>query len=161
MKKIIFLFTIAVLSSSCVEPPLQFTEAALNEKVVTIKGSKTTLGEVIRKSKGKKIFIDVWASWCADCIEGMPQVKEIQKKYSNTVYVFLSVDKTKEAWKRGVTKYGLSGRHYFLPQGQKGPFGDFLNSNWIPRYMVLDTDGSIKLFKAKKASDERIVEALK
>ena len=36
-----------------------------------------------------------------------------------------------------------------------------LNSNWIPRYMVIDEQGDITLFKAKKATDKRIKEALK
>ena len=55
----------------------------------------------------------------------------------------------------------MKGHHSFIKEGSNGPFADFLNSNWIPRYMVIDVDGSIKLFKAKKATDKRIKDALK
>ena len=48
-----------------------------------------------------------------------------------------------------------------MKSGPDGPFRKFLNSNWIPRYLVVDKQGNIKLFKAKKASDSRIKEALK
>ena len=42
-----------------------------------------------------------------------------------------------------------------------GEFVNFINLNWIARYMVIDETGEIKLFKATDASDEKIKEALK
>ena len=161
MKKSIFIVLIAFLALSCGEPPLQFSNEALAEEVIDLGGNTLTLSDVLDKYKGKKVLIDVWASWCGDCIQGMPKVKELQAEYNDVSFLFLSVDRGDVAWKRGIQRYNVVGDHYFLPKGQKGAFGDFLNSNWIPRYMVIDKDGSIKLYKAKKATDERIVEALK
>ena len=48
-----------------------------------------------------------------------------------------------------------------MKNGLNSAFGDFLNSNWIPRYLVVNENGTIDLFKAKKITDKRIVEALK
>ena len=42
-----------------------------------------------------------------------------------------------------------------------GDFGDFLNSNWIPRYLVVNENGFVDLFKANTITDKRIVNALK
>ena len=42
-----------------------------------------------------------------------------------------------------------------------GEFVDFINLSWIPRYMVIDAQGKITLFKATSASDSAIVAALK
>lgn len=161
MKKIVYLLIVLVVFASCGEPPLQFSEESLNEKAITLQGNEVTLKEILEAYKGQTVLIDVWASWCGDCIKGMPTVKEIQSNYTDVAYVFLSVDRNETAWKRGINRYNVVGDHYFLPKGQKGAFGDFLNSNWIPRYMVIDSDGAIKLFKAKKATDQRIIEALK
>ncbi|RKE90790.1 TlpA family protein disulfide reductase [Ichthyenterobacterium magnum] len=161
MKKIIHFILITCLTFSCAEPPLQFSEEALNEKVITLDGNAITLSEVLELHQGKTVLIDVWASWCGDCIQGMPKVKAIQNQFKTIDYVFLSVDRSQAAWKRGIEKYKVKGFHYFIPKGQKGAFGKFLNSNWIPRYMVINPDGSIKLYKATKATDQSIIEALK
>jgi hypothetical protein len=42
-----------------------------------------------------------------------------------------------------------------------GKFVDFINLNWIPRYMVIDETGEITLFKATNAADKKIKEVLK
>ncbi len=145
---------------SCGEAPTQFSEDVLNDSFVSLDGADVQLKEILKKYEGEQIVINVWASWCKDCILGMPDLKNLQSEFANTKFLFLSVDRNEAAWKRSLVKYDLIGGHYFLPDGQKGVFGDFLNSNWIPRYMVIDKQGNIKLFKAKKASDNKLKEAL-
>jgi thiol-disulfide isomerase/thioredoxin len=161
IKKVICVFLIGLVLSCNFEKPVQFSHEALNEKLNTLKGESITLESVLNKYKGQTILIDVWASWCADCIKGMPDVKALQNEFNDVEFVFLSVDRNEAIWKRSIQKYNVRGEHYFVPTGQNGAFGDFLNSNWIPRYMVIDKEGSIKLFKAKRATDSRIKEALK
>jgi thiol-disulfide isomerase/thioredoxin len=108
------------------------------------------------------VLIDVWASWCGDCIKGFASVRNLQKEFPEVVFLFLSVDKSKNAWKNGIERFQLKGAHYNLPKGMKsGDFVDFINLGWIPRYMVLNEQGEITLFKATNASDSSLVEALK
>ena len=160
IKRFIYVFLTMLLAIGCGEPPVEFTEEALNEQTVTLNGEAMSVRDVLDSYKGKTVLIDVWASWCGDCISGMPTVKQLQKEFPDVEFLFLSVDRNIAAWKRGIQKYAVNGNHYFLIEGQKGAFGDFLNSNWIPRYMVIDPSGTIKLYKAKKATDSRIKEAL-
>ena len=130
--------------------------------LVELDNSKTTLRDVLYYNKGKKILIDVWASWCKDCIVGIPKIKELQKEFPDVIFLFLSVDRSATSWKRAITKYNLIGEHYNLPEGMKdGEFVDFINLNWIPRYMVIDETGEITLFKATNISDKSIKDALK
>jgi thiol-disulfide isomerase/thioredoxin len=161
MKKIILLLIIAFISCNS-KKPTQFSEEANMEMLIGLDDSKITLKEVIYEQKGKKILIDVWASWCKDCIYGFPKVKELQKEFPDVVFLFLSVDRSNPSWKRAIDKYNLVGKHYNLPEGMSdGEFVNFINLNWIARYMVIDETGEIKLFKATDASDEKIKEALK
>ena len=142
--------------------PSTFSEKALNEKLYSLGDVSSTFQEVIDNHRGKKVLIDVWASWCRDCIEGIPRVKELQKEFPEVVYLFLSVDEKVGSWKRGVKRYHLEGEHYNLPKGMKnGDLVSFLDLSWIPRYLVLDEKGQIILFNAIDASDKKIKEALK
>lgn len=161
MKNIYFLFII--LFASCnFEKPTQFSESALNDTVYSLNNTPFSIKEVFQKFKGKKILVDVWASWCGDCIKGLPSVRNLQKEYPDVVYLFLSVDKSKSAWKKGINRFQIKGEHYNFPKGMKsGEFVDFINLGWIPRYMVIDEQGGISLFKATSASDSSIEDALK
>ena len=161
-KKISFLILVTILTSCNLETPTKFTKAALSEKVYNLNDEVTTFKEVREIHKGNKILIDVWASWCRDCIEGMPKVKELQKEFPEVVFLFLSVDEKKGSWKRGVKHYNVIGEHYNLPKGmKKGALVDFLNVSWIPRYVVIDENGKITVFNATDASGEEVISALK
>jgi thiol-disulfide isomerase/thioredoxin len=161
MKKI-FLLLIIIFISCNSEKPTQFSDEAYKEMLIGVDNSKITLREVLYANKGKKVLIDVWASWCKDCIVGIPKIKELQKEFPDVVFLFLSVDRSTPSWKRTISKYNLMGEHYNLPEGMKdGEFVDFINLNWIPRYMVIDETGEITVFRATDSSDKRIKEALK
>ena len=154
---------ILVFFVSCnFEKPTAFSEKAFQEKIYNLDDMPFTFREVMTSYKGKKVFIDVWASWCRDCLEGIPKVKELQKEFPEVVFLFLSVDERVDSWKRGVHRMDIKGAHYNLPKGMKaGDFVDFLNLSWIPRYLVVDEKGNILLFKATNASDKNIRSALK
>lgn len=156
-----YLIILLISFFSCnTESPTQFSEAALSDTFVTLEGDSVTFKDVLETHKGKTLLIDVWASWCGDCIKGMPKVKDLQKEYKDVSYIFLSLDKTQKAWKKGIKKYDVEGAHYFVKSGWDGAFGKFIDLDWIPRYMVVDAKGNIKLFEAVKADDIRIKENL-
>lgn len=162
MKKVNYLLILLLSIFSCnTEVPTQFSEEALNDTFITPQGESVAFKDILEVYKGKTIVIDIWASWCGDCIKGMPKVKALQKDYKDVVYVFLSLDRSQGAWKRGIKKYNVKGAHYFMQSGWKGAFGNFVNLNWIPRYMVINKQGNIELFKAVKADNDKLIEALK
>lgn len=161
MKKAKYLLILTLVSfMSCAEDPTQFSDVVLNDSMITMDANNIQFKDILRSHEGKLIVLNVWASWCRDCIVGMPDLKVLQNDFPDVDFVFLSVDRNVAIWKQSIKKYALKGDHYFIPDGQKGIFGDFMNSNWIPRYMVLDQEGHIKLFKAKKVTDTNIRNAL-
>ncbi|WP_303315903.1 TlpA disulfide reductase family protein [Flavivirga abyssicola] len=160
MKKISYILILLITIFSCKKSPTQFSEAALNDIFITLEGSPIAFRDILETHKGKTLVIDVWASWCSDCIKGMPKVKDLQAEYKEVTYIFLSLDKTQKAWKKGIEKYDVKGIHYFMKSGWDGMFSDFIDLDWIPRYMVVDAKGNIELFEAVKADDIRIKENL-
>lgn len=149
-----------LLSCKSGPDPTQFSETALNDTFISLKGDSVAFKDILKKHQGETLFIEVWASWCGDCLKGMPTVKKIQQDHPDVSYVFLSLDRDQEAWKKGIKKYQVQGEHYFMQSGWKGPFGDFLDLDWIPRYMIVDKTGKIILYNAEKASDKRITQNL-
>jgi thiol-disulfide isomerase/thioredoxin len=161
MKKTISTLILLILMGCSFENPTTFSEQSLTEKVVTIDGNEVTMKEVLNDHKGKKVVIDIWASWCKDCVVGFPNLKKFQEENPEVVYLFLSLDKSVKSWKKGIKRFDLQGGHYFMKEGDKGAFGEFLNLWWIPRYVVVNEVGEITLFKAVKITDKNIVQALK
>lgn len=148
------------LTGCSLEAPVQFTQEAMDDSFIGLDDETVTLKTLMEERKGKTFVINVWASWCGDCIKGMPDLKNLQAEFPEVEFLFLSEDRTIKSWKNAIKRYGLKGAHYFMPEGNDGPFAKFLNSNWIPRYMVIDPNGKIKLFKAKKVSDPKLKQAL-
>ncbi len=160
MKKIFLLFTIALLTLSC-EGQTKFSEAALSNNLSSLEDSKIAFKDILKQYEGKTVVIEVWASWCGDCVKNMPKLKELQANNPEVVYVFLSVDKTAEAWKKGIEKHELKGDHYLIADGMKGEFGKAINLDWIPRYIIIDKTGKIALYRAIETDFDKIKTTLK
>ncbi|MDO5969994.1 TlpA disulfide reductase family protein [Flavivirga aquimarina] len=143
------------------ETPTKFSEKALDDTFISFEGEEIAFKNILEKHKGKTIVIDIWASWCGDCIKGMPKVKKLQSEYKDVVYVFLSLDRGESAWKRGIEKYQVKGAHYYMPKGKDCDFADFVNISWIPRYMVINEASEIVVFNVIEADDEKLIEAIK
>ncbi|MBT8271154.1 MAG: TlpA family protein disulfide reductase [Desulfobacterales bacterium] len=158
--RILVLVLIFTVFDCSMERPTIFSENALNDELLTVDDRTIRLAEVLNENKGKVIFLDIWATWCRDCMVGFPEIRALQKEFPAVDFIFLSVDKNPAAWRKGVQKYNMQGQHYFIKSGWDGPIGEFVRLNWIPRYMIIDEQGLIKLFKATKAGDKKIKAAL-
>ena len=91
----------------------------------------------------------------------MPKLRELHTVHPNVDFVFLSADKTPEAWKVGIEKHAISGDHYLMPGGMKGDFGKAVNLDWIPRYIILDKTGKVRLYRAIETDHEKVDALLK
>jgi thiol-disulfide isomerase/thioredoxin len=162
MKKFILLL-ILFANTMLFAQEKEFSNTLLQSSFVDLKGNEVKFEEIIGKHKGKKVVLEIWASWCSDCVAAMPKVKLLQKKYGKKVdFVFISMDKNFDAFKNGVKKHQLKGDHYFSKTPWKeSEFAKNIRLDWIPRYLVLDESGNILLFKAITPDDKKLVKLLK
>lgn len=162
MKKLLFSFLLGSTLLNCQSDKITtFSEAALNDKFITLDENVVPFSAILEQHKGQTIFIDVWASWCKDCRKSLPKVKELQQEFPEMSFVFLSLDKSLGAWKKGIQTYNLQGDHYFMQSGWKGAMGTFLDLDWIPRYLIIDPDGKIVVYKAIKTKNKNLRKNLK
>lgn len=159
----------ALLFSSCEpEPKFEFTSEVLKQTVFNTEGQAMTFGELLGEHKGKTIVIEVWASWCGDCVKALPKMRDFQKNHADLAYIFLSVDDDKDRWKDGVEKYmgkyNIKGDQYTFEKGWEkdgsNPFVTFASLDWIPRYMVVGKDGDITKYYAKSLDDKDLLKAI-
>lgn len=128
----------------------------------TVDGKQLRFGDMLESFKGKKILIDIWGSWCRDCITGYPKLEELRREIGdkNIAYVFLSTDKDEQKWKNAITKFNIRGEHYLLDGAWKNPLSSYIVLDWVPRYLVLDEQGKVILPKAILADDAALRRAL-
>lgn len=166
MKKIVILFalilTVGLVTYSFTKlPKTTFSKEALSEKLSATDGSQVAFQDILKKYKGKTLVIEVWASWCGDCVKAMPKVKELQANNPDVAYLFISMDKTADKWKTGIEKHAIKGDHFMANDGMNGVFGKAMDVNWIPRYVIVDKTGKIALYKAIETDFDLINETLK
>ena len=88
MKKLLLSFLLGSTLLNCQSDKITaFSEAALNDKFITIDENVVPFSAILEQHKGQTIFIDVWASWCKDCRKSLPKVKELQQEFPEMSFV--------------------------------------------------------------------------
>ena len=108
-----------------------------------------SIGNVYKQDdfKGKKVYMDVWATWCKPCIELQPawdKLVDIYADKDSVLFVSVSMDQTKDQWLKYLKKHKLSG--LLLYAGDGGWESDFAINyeiKGIPRFILLDENGKI------------------
>ncbi|MHA6697506.1 TlpA family protein disulfide reductase [Chryseobacterium sp. A301] len=157
----VLVFSLGYAQRAPESPKTSFSKEALAESLTAKSGTKTSVGAVLEKYKGKVLVIDFWASWCKDCILALPKTQEIKQKYPQVDFVYFSLDRSYEQWNRGLAKYNMeSWDHYWFDQGWKNPFNVYIELNWVPRFMVVDQTSDIALYYAISPEDPNFLEVL-
>ena len=120
------------------------------------KGGKTKLEDF----RGKYVYIDVWANWCAPCRAEIPFLKKLEEKYhqKNIVFVSLSIDQVKdvEKWRKLIKDKELGGVQVFADKDWNSQFVKDYNITGIPRFILIDPNGNIVKADAPRPSSPTI-----
>lgn len=119
------------------------------------------LAQLKNKYKGKVVYIDVWATWCAPCIgefSHMPDIKENLKDEKDVVFVYLCAQSKEESWKTMVKKHNLKGDNLYLDDNKYAMFDKTVNVTGFPTYLVITKEGKLvrEGIKRPSSSDELI-----
>ena len=135
----------------------EFSKDALSQKITSLEGKKLAISEVLKKHEGRILIIDFWASWCRDCILALPASKELKEQNSEIDFVYFSLDRSHEQWKRGLGKYQIADQeNYWFDEGWKNNFNNYIDLNWVPRLMVIDQTGTIAKYYSIHPNDPTI-----
>jgi thiol-disulfide isomerase/thioredoxin len=134
--------------------------------VEDINGTRFRFPDILTHNKGKFIYVDFWASWCAPCVGGMEAAYKLRKELrnKNIVFIYLNIWDTRENWKDAVKKYGISrenGRNYLIINGDSSIFIRGLNLTSIPRMILYDKTGKLINADAPHPGDPMLKKILK
>jgi thiol-disulfide isomerase/thioredoxin len=103
------------------------------------------LKEIIANAKGKVIYIDNWATWCAPCrSEFEMSTPALKKKFEKDVeFVYFCHKSDKALWKPVIAEFQVTGKHYFIEQHETAPIAQQINLQGYPTYTIINKKGEI------------------
>lgn len=135
----------------------KFSKEALAQKVQDKDGNEISINEILKQHKGKVLIFDFWAGWCKDCLKAFPKAKELEANNPNVTFVFLSLEKTQESFLKSLDRFEMTDKqNYWFASGWKNDFNNYVDLNWIPRYIVVDQKSAIAKYYAITPDDPEI-----
>lgn len=102
--------------------------------------------DFLQKKRGRVIYVDFWATWCAPCVAALPAAADLRKEYidKDVEFVYISKDDSYDRWIKGVAKHGISTENSFIIENLfTSKMLEDLNVKTIPRYLIYDRKGNL------------------
>ena len=121
-----------------------------------------TIDHLLSIFRGKVVYVDLWATWCAPCKEEFRYKRDLENfaRGKNIEKLYISIDKAdkNQAWEDAIGFYNLTGHHIraspTLIADIRSRFAiDNTGAFTIPRYLIVDSEGKIAVPDAKRPSE--------
>jgi thiol-disulfide isomerase/thioredoxin len=112
-----------------------------------------TFKRVLELNKGKWLYVDFWASWCAPCRKAMPYSRKLKEafKENNVAFIYVALNDKKENWKKAIHADSIQqAQHYFIENSNTSKVIEDLFIKTIPHYIIYNPKGEIVNGHAKR-----------
>ena len=114
-----------------------------NVTAVKTEGEKI-FDSIIKKFRGKVIYVDFWATWCAPCRDGIERIKPLKADLAdkNIVFVYITNPTSPEKTYNEMIP-GIRGEHFRVSKDEWNFLSQTFNIYGIPHYALVDKNGKI------------------
>ena len=130
--------------------PAALLLCALEARAQTVSEvSASQMKKIVASHKGRPVIVNVWATWCAPCVEEMPALARLQKAYAGRMSLLLVSADSKASVASSVKPFlrGHKLARSYLIAGSMSRWGDaFAPSSEafaLPRTFVFDKRGRL------------------
>lgn len=113
----------------------------------------------LKEFQGRYVYLDVWASWCGPCKKEYPFLEAMISKLdtAKVKVVSLSIDHQLKnipipswRWIGALNGYNMKGTQWCVTDTV---FEHALNIDRVPRFILLNPDGSVNVMDCSRPSD--------
>lgn len=94
--------------------------------------------------KGKVVVLDFWGTWCPPCVESVPELRNLHKRYSKEpsfVLIGISSDGDEQAWREFTEKNRMVWPQY---RDKDRKILSAFNIRAFPTYIIIDHEGIVR-----------------
>lgn len=94
--------------------------------------------------RGKVVLIDFWATWCPPCVESVPEIRNLYKRYSkegNFVIIGISSDDDEQEWRDFTAKNKMVWPQY---RDKDHRILSAFGIRAFPTYILIDHEGIVR-----------------
>jgi peroxiredoxin len=106
----------------------------------TVKDSDRTVA--LHDLHGKIVILNFWTTWCAQCIEEMPSLEQLQRQMGSKVTVLaVSTDDDNDAYHKFLKKYGFD---FLTVNDQQKKSAEIYGTTGQPETFIIDPSGVLR-----------------
>ncbi|NYF80987.1 redoxin domain-containing protein [Granulicella arctica] len=95
----------------------------------------------LSKLRGQIVVLNLWASWCAPCVEELPSLLAMQQKLPNIKVVAISLDQDDDVYRSFLVKHHVDVLTVRDPDGR---INALYGTVQIPETYIIDRDGILR-----------------
>lgn len=154
MKQFLLIILFLVLSS--------FLSSCSQQEAGILPVSEENIDSLLTNKKGKVVLVNLWATWCAPCVEEFPELVKLQNEHDeNLDVVFISLDFPEEVFTK-IRPFLLHKKvdftSYYNAFGKNENLMNQFDETWdgaIPATFIYDKEGKLQVkFYGKRTFKE-------
>lgn len=126
-------------------------------EMTDVTGKKVRLSDL----RGKYLYIDIWATWCAPCREEIPHMAKLYEHFAKDKRIMLmsiSVDSNVKTWQQFIEREKPAWPQYVVDRQTNAFLDKEYRIYGIPHFLFFDKDGKIISLNAPRPSSPDIIE---
>ena len=120
--------------------PVAAGEKAAAFKLTDLQGDSVSMADL----RGKVVFLNIWATWCAPCREEMPSMEKLYERlHGDKDFVMLAVSQDTSSRDEVVAYVKKHGYHFDVLLDPKNAVAEAYNVSGVPETFIIDREGRI------------------